>query len=200
MSILFGQRRIVTLLMLALLAPAVAYRPVTAQDDAQDRANASAAAQQIFQLAADRNFNAMYDLIHPDAHAVVPREAAIGAFQDIYTKYQASQSQIVGVKIVQWTWGVTGKTYDHAAEVDFVQPYTDQNGQQAFLQDSMYLVQDDQGTWRWFFGSSKQFVAQAIEQYSGTPVAVSLTQGDLMQNVVNDLDAFWRDVVSRRTW
>jgi predicted metalloprotease len=50
--------------------------------------------------------------------------------------------------------------------------------------------------WRWFFGSSKEFVQQAIQQYGGTPVAESMTSGDLMQNVVNDLDAFWRDVVS----
>jgi uncharacterized protein len=189
-------RVLALLLTLSLVAPAVGARSVAAQNDAADRALAAATAQQIFQLAADRNFNAMYDQIHPDAHAVVPRAAAVGAFQAIYSKYQAGKAQIVGVKIVQWTWPVTGKTYDRAAAVDFVQPYVDANGQQAWLEDTMYLVPDDQGNWRWFFGSSKQFVDQAIQQYGGAQVAEPLTQGDLIQNVVNDLDAFWRDVVS----
>jgi predicted metalloprotease len=169
---------------------------VLAQEDAKDRAEAAATAQSLFDLAADRNYNALYDEIHPDAHAVVPRSAAVGTFQDVYSQVQAGRSQVVGVQIVQWTWAVTGKTYDHAAAVDFVQPYTD-NGQEAWLEDTMYLVKDDQGAWRWFFGSSAEFVQDAIATYgASTAVVAPLTEGDLVTNVVNDLDAFWRDVVS----
>ncbi|HEY7034945.1 MAG TPA: neutral zinc metallopeptidase [Thermomicrobiales bacterium] len=190
----------VLLLMVSFVAPLAATGSARAQDaqaDLRDRANAAAAAQQIFQLAADRNFNAMYDLIHPDAHAVVPRAAAVGAFQAAYTQVQAGRAQVLGVTLGPWTWGVTGKNYDRAAEVAFAQPYTDQNGKDAWLSDTMYLVQDDQGAWRWFFGSSPEFVAQAIQQYgSATAEVTPITEGDLITNVVNDLDAFWRDVIS----
>jgi predicted metalloprotease len=186
-------------LMVALVSPLAPVAIGLAQDsqtDLADRANAAAAAQQIFQLAADHDFNAMYDLIHPDAHAVVPRAAAVGTFQSIYGQTQTGQAQILGVQLTSWTWGVTGKTYDRAAAVEFSQPYVDQSGNNALLSDTMYLVQDNKGAWRWFFGSTPEFVAQAIKQYGSAEATTPITQGDVITNVVNDLDAFWRDVIS----
>jgi predicted metalloprotease len=189
---------VVLLLTVSLVAPLATTGSAVAQEtpnDLRDRANAAATAQAIFLLAADRKFNAMYDQIHPDAHAVVPRQAAIGAFQAIYTQFQAGRAQVLGVQLGAWTWGVTGQSYERAAAVEFAQPYVDQSGSEAWLADTMYLVQDNQGGWRWFFGSSPEFVAQAIQQYGGTQAAAPLTEGDLIVNVVNDLDAFFRDVI-----
>jgi predicted metalloprotease len=189
----------VLLLSISLVAPLTWPDTVVAQetpDDLRDRATAAATAQAIFQLAADRNFNAMYDQIHPDAHAVVPRVAAVGTFQAAYDQVQPGRAQVLGVQLVPWTWGVTGQSYPRAAAVEFAQPYVDEDGNEAWLSDTMYLVQDERGAWRWFFGSSPEFVAQAIQQYGGAPAAAAITEGDLIVNVVNDLDAFYRDVVS----
>jgi uncharacterized protein len=61
------------------------------------------------------------------------------------------------------------------------------------LEDDMYLVESG-GEWRWFFGSSAEAVQQAIETYGQR--SQPITEGDLIQNVVDDLDAFYADVLS----
>jgi predicted metalloprotease len=168
---------------------------VFAQDGNRDVAEAAATADELFRLAADRKFNALYDRIHPDAHAVVPRAVAVGVFEDVYSQAQAGRAQIVGAEMVTWTWPVTGQTYPYAAEISFVQPYVDDRGQEAWLEDRMYLVESE-GEWRWFFGSSPEFVQEAIAQYGGDTATTPLIEGDLLQNVVDVLDVFYRDVLS----
>ena len=163
------------------------------RDVNRDRANAAATATEILRLAGERKFNAMYDYMHPDAMAVVPRAAAVGTFTDVYAEAQAGQAQITGVEMVPWTWGVTGTEYPYAAKISFVQPFVDENNQQTWLEDDMYLVESG-GEWRWFFGSSAETVQQAIETYGQR--SQPITEGDLIQNVVDDLDAFYADVLS----
>jgi len=186
------------LLLLALIVstvvlPLAATGQVAAQSDERNLREATFTAGEILRLAYERKFNAMYDRIHPDAHAVIPRVAAVGTFELIYEQNQAGEATITGSRLTEWTWGVTGKTYPRAAEISFEQPYVDSNGNPQLLKDNMYLVKD--GEWRWFFGSSMEFVQQAIAQF-GSPQGEPLVEGDLVQNVVNDLDAFYRDVLS----
>jgi hypothetical protein len=149
-------------------------------------------AEAIFGLAAERKFNAMYDRIHPDAHQIVPRAAAVGTFSELYSILQAGESEIVDIDFEDWTWGVTGQEYEHAAAVEFTQPYVE-NGKKKLLEDTMYLV-SVQGDWRWFFGSSREFVDAAIEKYGG--YGTPLTEGNLLENVVTDLDDFYKDAFS----
>src|ERR687890_446921 len=116
-----------------LLAPGAAMHGAAQEperDVNRDRANAAATATEILRLAGERKFNNMYDYMHPDAMAVVPRAAAVGTFTDLYTAFQAGQAQIVGVEVTPWTWGVTGQRYSSAAKVSFVQPYVDENNAQ----------------------------------------------------------------------
>ena len=164
----------------------------TGTDKASAERTAVATAEEIFRLAAERKFNAMYDRIHPDAHAVVPRAAAVGTFTKLYEITDAGKSEVTGVEIVEWTWAVTGQRYPEAAEVSFEQPYVE-NGQTKTLQDNMYLV-DSGGEWRWFFGNSREFVDTAIAEFGGR--GEPLTDGDLLQNVATDLDEFYLDVLS----
>jgi predicted metalloprotease len=186
----------VFVIVVTLLAPGVATQAV-AQDQQRDvnrdRANAAATASEILRMAGERKFNAMYDSMHPDAMAVVPRAAAVGTFTDVYEEAQAGQAQIIAVEMVPWTWGVTGTDYPYAAKISFVQPFVDENNEQQWLEDDMYLVEDG-GEWRWFFGSSAEMVQQAIETYGQR--SEPITEGDLIQNVVDDLDAFYADVLS----
>jgi predicted metalloprotease len=97
------------------------------------------------------------------------------------------------VEMTPWTWGVTGQEYPYAAKISFIQPFIDENGQRDWLEDDMYLVQSG-NEWRWFFGSSREMVDQAIAQYGQESQPV--TEGDLIQNVVDDLDAYYADVLS----
>ncbi len=165
---------------------------VSAQDQEADLREAVATAEEIFLLAAEGKYNAMYDRIHPDAHAVVPRAAAVGTFTELYAIAQAGRSQITDARLVSWTYPVTGQTYPYAAEIGFVQPYVE-NGQEKVLEDKMYLVESN-GEWRWFFGASPEFVEAAIARYGGRGTA--LTEGNLLQNVVTDLDTFFDDALS----
>jgi predicted metalloprotease len=167
-------------------------RSVSAQSEESDLREAAATAYEILLLAADEKYNAIYDRIHPDAHEVVPRAAAVGTFTELYAIAQAGQSEIVGGQMVSWTYPVTGKVYPYAAEIDFVQPYVE-NGEQKQLQDKMYLVESN-GEWRWFFGASMEFVDAAITRYGGR--GTPLVEGNLLQNVVTDLDTFYQDVLA----
>ncbi|HRA47530.1 MAG TPA: neutral zinc metallopeptidase [Thermomicrobiales bacterium] len=162
-------------------------------DTASDSKAALAQARQIFRYGDTGDFNAMYDLLHPDAQAVIPRDAAVGALQAIYGADSVGRGVPVGVEFGSWTWGVTGQTYDNAAAVDFELPYED-NGVDKTIEDTMYLVADDQGEWRWFLGNSEDFVESLIANYSGSIAtnSTALTDGDIIENTVKDLDDFYR--------
>lgn len=196
-------RRLFAALMLGMLVSVPSLAPVIAQTDSdlnRGRAGAAQTAQEIFDLAANENFNAMYDLLHPDSQAVVPRAAVVGTLQAIYANAQAARAQIVQVEILPtWTWGVTGQSYENAAQVVFVIPIVDPSSNQGqWVEDTLTMVQTG-GEWRWFFGSTPETVEQAIADFGDTEttgVSGSLTEGDFIVNVVNDLDAFWADVVS----
>lgn len=192
---MFSFRLLLLAVVVSFLIPLAHVAAAQSSADDRDIADATAAAEEIFQLANARKFNAMYDHIHPDVHAVVPRAVAVGVFKDVYAQVQAGRAEITDARLVIWTWGVTGKRYRDAAEIDFRQPYVDENGKEQWLDDQMYLVEND-GEWRWFFGSSKQFVDDAIEQYGDQEQAQPLTNGDFLQNVVNDLDEFYQAVLS----
>ncbi len=200
---------LVGLMLLGIAAPATAQSTTVDSSTLQYQAMAADAGRQILTLADSRDFNSMYDLMHPDSKAVAPRSAVVGLFSAAYTQAQAGVPQIVSVEVVDYTWPVTGKTYSPAAKVTFVQPIIDSNGQQAYAQDALYLAPDSDGNWGWFFGNSAEMVQNAIDTYgssdtsttndSGTTTAVlttPLTQGDFLVNTVNDLDSFWRDVIS----
>jgi predicted metalloprotease len=182
------------LLLLITLNGALGERAVVAQEDrARDEREATFTAEEIFRLADERKFNAMYDRIHPDAHAVVPRAAAVGTFEELYALVQAGRSKILDVEFGSWTWAVTDQTYTYTAFVRFEQPYRDVDGSEKLLNDTMYLVKS-KGEWRWFFGASKEFVEAQIERFGGR--GEPLTEGNLLANVVADLDNFYSDVLS----
>jgi predicted metalloprotease len=195
---------VVSVLFLGPIASAVTAQGNVSQVE-EDRGNAAKTARDVLSLAAEHDFNAMYDLMHPDAKAVVPRSAVVGAFDEIYTSTQAGPAEIVGVELTTYTWPVTGKEYPNAVKISFVQPITDESGEQTWIEDAMYLAKDSAGNWGWFFGSDPETVQAAIEKYGSSneaPTAATgtsdtpLTQGDFIVNTVNDLDDFWRDVLS----
>ncbi|MGH2558565.1 MAG: neutral zinc metallopeptidase [Thermomicrobiales bacterium] len=178
------RRCIALFLAICLLCAHLAWSPAsTFASDSQDAADT---AYYLSELEANGQFNALYDLIHPDAHAMIPRAAVIGWYQNEFAPRGASPATISGVRFVTWTWAVTGKTYHRTAEVSFVQTFWD-GGANTALEDVVRLVKTD-GEWRWFFGRSREFIKEQIALY----VPQSIAGGTLADLAVADIDAYWQ--------
>ena len=65
---------------------------------------------------------------------------------------------VTKVKLLDWTWGVHGKTYTDAAEVTQTQTIgvPPKDGEP---DDSTIHLVSEAGVWRWFFGSTPEGVA-----------------------------------------
>ncbi len=195
----FLTRLAALLMVVALLGAPAPF--TTAQSSLTDEEIAAVeAAQRILRLAVDRQFNALYDYIHPDAAEIIPRAAAISAFEEIYGAAGVGDATLVSIQMGPWTWGVTGKEYPRAAAVEFTQPFTNEDGETEVLEDTMYLVEDN-GQFKWFFGSDPEFIEWVLANHAETGEV--LPEGDLfidgddfLVEVVNDLDVFYRDVLS----
>lgn len=125
---------------------------------------AERAAIELSQLEASRDFDGLYDTMHPDAQAIIPREVVVGWYGDDLASKDAGELTVTAVRFVDWTWDVNGVTYANSAEIDFVQPYFE-NGVQTDVTSTVRLAEVD-GQWRWFFGPSREFVDAQIEEYA----------------------------------
>lgn len=171
-------------LVLVLLTDVFSFA-TTAQSGIDERTAAQVAVELSY-LESIGDFNALYDRIHPDAHALVPRAAVIGWYQNEFYPLGPGVATVTGVRFVQWTWPVNGSTYSYTAEVSFVQPFADGT----VLEDVVRLVQDDLGEWRWFFGRSREFVEEQIARYVPQP-QVGGSSLSILDVAINDLDVFW---------
>jgi hypothetical protein len=112
------------------------------------------------ELESSGDLRQLYAWMHPDSQAVVPLPAMVGWYQDVYVMDPPVSMSVDDVRLVEWTWGVTGKLYPSAAKVTYRQRFAD--GRE--VSDNVRLVRDD-GVWRWFFGRDRDFVDQQIERY-----------------------------------
>jgi predicted metalloprotease len=148
---------------------------VAAQAD--DRlAAAAAAARDLSVLEAERDFDALYERMHPDALAVVPRSAVVGWYESFFSDRETSELDVTGVEPEPWTWEVNGVTYDDAVTVKYVQPYT-VDGVVTDITGEVHLVSFDD-EWGWFFGASQAFVDEQVALYGddGSATMFSLSQ------------------------
>src|SRR3712207_3550019 len=104
-------RLAVVTLAVVLAGNCAVARPAVARQEG-DQATLQAvveAAREVFRLSDERKYNALYDLIHPDAHAVIPREVVLDAFAesdaeaDADAATQAGEAQVVDVRFGDWT-------------------------------------------------------------------------------------------------
>jgi hypothetical protein len=170
--------------MVVVLSPAL----VAAQSSFDAQA-ASIAAYELSVMESQGDFNGLYDRIHPDAHAVVPRAAAVGWFEEDFAPRGPGVSVITGVEFGPWTWAVTGKTYPNTATVSFRQPFADGST----VEDVVRLVQDDRGEWRWFFGRDRAFVEAQIARFVEPNIQQSRTIS-AVDIAVDDLETYWSGV------
>ena len=137
----------------------VSERPDT--PDIPDSEAALAVAEMLSGLEATSGFRALYDAMHPDARAVIPREAVIGWYENEFMYRGEPAARAIKVRFISWTWGVTGQTYPETAEVALRQQLTDGT----VLRDEVRLVKDPFGNWSWFFGRDRAFVEEQIARY-----------------------------------
>jgi hypothetical protein len=119
-------------------------------------------------LESQGRFSDIYDQMHPDAQAIIPREAVVGWYEHDFAPLGPGVITVTGVAHVTWTWPVTGKTYPSTAEVSFQQPFADGS----ITSEVVRLVESD-ANWHWFFGRSKEFVEEQMARYAqdGVPTA-----------------------------
>lgn len=127
-------------------------------------------------LEAARDFEALYERMHPDARAVVPRSAVVGWYESYFVNRDTSELTVTEVVPEPWTWGVTGETYEDAVTVRYVQPFT-VDGVPSDVAGEVHLVPfaDD---WGWFFGGSRAFVDEQVALYGddGSATMYALAQ------------------------
>jgi predicted metalloprotease len=167
-------------------------------------AAAADAVREFSRLEADRNFDALYERMHPDARAVVPRSAVVGWYESFYANRTTSEATIANVVAEPWTWDVTGVTYDDAVTVSYSQLYT-VDGVTSDVAGEVHVVPYD-GSWGWFFGASRSFVDDQIALYGddGSATMYSLAQNAGTETPVPrevlfpdplhaDIDRFWSE-------
>lgn len=133
-------------------------------------------ARELSLLEAERDFDALYDRMHPDARAVVPRSAVVGWYESYFANRETQELTVNEVTFEPWTWGVTGVTYEDAVTVAFLQPYT-VDGVLTDVPGEVHLVPFGD-EWGWFFGASRSFVDEQIAAYGndGSATMYSLAQ------------------------
>lgn len=139
---------------------------------AKAAADPATTAVDISVLEAQGRFSDIYDHMHPDAQAFIPRAAVVGWYENDFAPLGPGVITVTGVQYVTWTWPVTGKTYANTAEVAFQQPFA--NG--GMVTEVVRLVESG-GNWRWFFGRSPEFVNEQIVKYGHTAVSPSGSAG-----------------------
>jgi hypothetical protein len=173
---------------------------IAAQSD--ESAAAADAERELSRLEAARDFDTLYELMHPDAREVVPRSAVVGWYTSYLSSRDVGEVTVRDVTFEPWTWPVTGVTYDDAATVSYVQPYWT-NGVLSEVSGEVHLV-PAHGEWGWFFGASRAFVDEQIALYGddGTATVYALAQGTEDETAVSrealfpdplhaHIDKFW---------
>jgi hypothetical protein len=123
---------------------------------------AAATAVYLSQLEAAGDLDTLYAWLHPDAQAVIPEAAVTGWYNAEWLPRGPGPIVVTSVDFGEWTWDVTGVTYPHVAEIAYEQTFADGS----VVNDTVRLVQDDQGMWRWFFGRDRAFVDEQIALYA----------------------------------
>ena len=177
------------------------HRPLAQTEDDLDAAAEAVRAFSLLEAA--RDFEQLYELMHPDARAVAPRTAVVGWYESYFENRDAGEARITEAVYEPWTWGVTGVTYENAVTVRFVQPFV-VNGAAEDVVSEVHVVPFE-STWGWFFGASSSFVDEQIALYGddGTATLFSLSQGSADEAPIPreilfpdplhaHVDAFWQ--------
>lgn len=122
---------------------------------------AAATAVHLTELEVAGDYARLYAWMHPDSRAVVPEAVMEGWYREEFAQRPPVWMTVDDVRLVAWTWDVTGKVYPSAAEVAFRQRFADGGETEGVIR----LVRE-QGVWRWFFGRDRAFVEEQIARFA----------------------------------
>ena len=134
--------------------------PQHARAQTIDLGAASAVAQQLSVLESLSSWDALYDQLHPDSQLTVDRATIAYWYETYFAPNGPNPAEVTGASLISWTWPVTGRTYPQSAEVSYTQTFD--NG--TTVAEVVRLVPAADGTWRWFFGRSPEFIQQITEE------------------------------------
>jgi uncharacterized membrane protein len=178
--------------LLAAAVAVAAFSPSLAT--AQSETAVIARALEISRLESRKQFSALYDLMHPDAQPLIPREVVIGWYNEFLSgSTRVEELTVTNVAFIDWTWQVTGVTYPGTAEVSFTQPII-RDGITTQMVDVVRLVPVAGDDYRWFFGRNSEFVNEQIAIHArpaGTGEATIKQLG-----VLPDLDMSRAEVIN----
>jgi len=183
-----GRLALFSLLVASLLIPAIADRPAAAQTIDLDAA--STTARHLSVLESQSDWNALYDQMHPDAQLTVGRDIVAYWYRTYFAVNGPHPATITGARLIAWTWPVTGRTYPITAEISYTQVFD--NG--TTVNEIVRLVPVTDGSWRWFFGRSAEFVRQIAQEaadYGGTrsiPERAGIPPSDLFAESLAAID------------
>lgn len=155
---MLGRLALFSLLVASLLISAIAGRPAAAQIIDLDAA--STTAWQLSVLESQSDWNALYDQMHPDAQLTVGRDTVAYWYRTYFAVNGPHPATVTGARLIAWTWPVTGRTYPITAEISYTQAFD--NG--TTVSEIVRLVPATDGSWRWFFGRSLEFVQQMTQE------------------------------------
>ncbi len=139
--------------------------------DSEERAAAVAgdAARTLSRLAADKEFGALYDRLHPDVQEIVPRPAMVGWYEAEFAAKRTEELTVQAVEIGSWEWPVTGRRYARVAEVQYRQLFWTANDR-IEVDGTLNLIEED-GEWYGTFGTDREAVAGVIAAFAPTEIA-----------------------------
>ncbi|CAA9566605.1 MAG: hypothetical protein AVDCRST_MAG87-2010 [uncultured Thermomicrobiales bacterium] len=186
------------IILAASLPPLDTNRTLAAQSAglSGDSADAAEAARAISVLEAEGDYDALYDLVHPDVVAEVPRWVVVGWYESEFAATPTAELTVTGVEFVTWEWGVTGQSYADTAAVSYEQPFFI-DGTWTDIPGVVHLVEDE-GEWGWFFGNDRASVDALLSTLAppadlpaepDEPVDV---QSEFEDALDADVDEFWR--------
>jgi hypothetical protein len=193
---------VIGILLSGLLAPgsALSARPAVSQP--ADTQAAADFARLLSRLEEQRDWWTLASLMHPDSAAIVPEPVVSGWYEDEFADKETAEISVTGVIPEPWTWAVTGRTYQDAVTVTYVQTYWIA-GVRADLPGEVHVVHDGE-RWGWFFAGSRVFLDQQIARYAPgyTPDGIGglidqamLTDAERLARFPDPLhaaiDAFW---------
>ena len=153
---------LVSMLILALTAPSIAQAAAARQSDLETlETEAADQAIELSRLETNGDYDALYELMHLDAQAIIPPQVVTGWYTDEFAPRQPGViTTVTDVQIIPWTWTLNDKTYQETAEITFEQPF----GTEVEI-DTIHLVKE-RDVWRWFYGVDVDSVNAVIERYA----------------------------------
>lgn len=180
-----------TVMLLSLLvAGALAPLQALAQTDEDLAASATSTTTELSRTWEREAFFDLYDRMHPDARNAFPRQAFF-AWARGDAGIPADDPVDVAVEIGEWTWQLTGDTYEDAATVTYRQQ-VERDGAVTEEERSLVLVREGM-RWRWFPNLDEATLDALLDDVDATE-RESNYQPAFRKAAYVKIDRFWNGV------